>query len=235
MFSQEVFDQNVQSASDRAELARSQIERPNPFQLVEVDLSNGFTADKPFALPSYPYRSLWVYDSTDTSAKARLALHSRERPHIDQTLQLKFNLRLKLPYMVGQSYITADAQPGAKMYIVLVAEGEISPGLDYVVSSGGVAIVEGDSAAPAPAVSVGTTATQLASADPDRKVLEISHFGDTPIYLADRNTVKTAAAGVGQLIGIPLWPGETYLWRPTSDVYAVSDNPSQLVGLVTKI
>jgi len=200
--------------------------RPQSVQLLTVDLTNGYPASAPFEI-SFPFKGLWVYNASDTITTASLVLHSREAGHIANGIPIQKNFLVNFDEEVGQAYITATAQSGKILYILLLAEGKIDPGLTISQNSGGVSINEGSGVTTRVRTGLTlttVTAVELLPTNTLRIVETIQNWTGQTIWVGG----STVTDDTGNYPGIRVDHGDTFIWKNTAALYAY--NPGATIS-----
>lgn len=205
----------------RAAVEAGLVGREQPFLPITVDLTNGYTEDKPFEFPTYPFTSLWVYDATDSTCNAKLILNSKEKQNISNGLTIKKNVAYNSNKQIPVAYLTATAQASKILYILLIKDGTIDPGTTLSTLAGGINITTGDSMTPAAPVAVTTTATSIISSSSTRKNATIGNprTSGVDLWISGDSTV-TAEAGAKP--GILLQPGDYFIYQGQGAIYGIT-------------
>lgn len=228
-------------ASNSSELEKSIRERTDqelsytgttselPFSIVEINLAEERTIYDPLRI-SFPFRSVFVQAATDPNVELKLALGKRSLANLQDALPLKVNQYQNFGFMRGDAYLYWDAQPGKKMILIFVRDGDIKPGSTIQVTSGGVAITSGASMTPATPVSVTVTATKILSAASDRKKATIGNprSSGVDVWVSGTSAVTTE---LGALPGILLEPGDYFEYDGQGDLYGITAGGSVALTL----
>lgn len=189
-----------------------------PFQLYTIDLTNGYDMYNPFEI-SVPFKSMWVYAATDTAVSAKLHLNSKKIPHIINGLPIAKNFAVSFPSTVGVAYITAPAQSGKTISIVVVKDGTITPGLTLSQNAGGVAINEGSSLTTRDRTGLDIASlgrTIICPVNTSRNSETIVNYTGQSLWLGDANVTDDTLS----YPGIRVDNGDAFVWKNTAALYA---------------
>lgn len=195
-------------------------------QLYAVDLTNGYDRYNPFEI-SFPFKSLWVYNATDTVSTANLHLNSKQIPHILNGIPMVKNFAVSFPRTVGVAYLTATAQTSKYLYIIVLKDGTINPGVTLSQNAGGITINEGSSITTR--VRTGLTLTTLTACEllpvnTSRNSETIQNHTGQVLWLGDAN----ASDDTGNYPGIKFSPLDIYVHKNTAALYAY--NPGATIS-----
>lgn len=223
----------LQSAARRAaedavknfsEINQSTVVRPLPFLAVTIPLDTAATEESPWQLPAFPFRGIWVSDATDTEVSVNLILHSREKQHTMYPLPIKKNFNAEFPYLIGQAYLTFDAQADKTINLILIKEGKIDPGFEISDTSGGVSITTGDSATQETDFALTNVATEILAAAATRKQALLYNHGPDRAWLGGAGLDGT----IGSKSGIPVDVGASFQWDSQAALRGLSEGTSTL-------
>lgn len=207
-----------QNVEKYGEIETSTVLQELGVQLYEVKLDSGYDQFTPFEI-SFPFKGIWVYEASDTTTNAKLHLNSKKIPHILNGIPIRKNFNANFERTVGIAYLTAPVQVGKILYIVVVADGKIDPGLTISQNAGGLAINEGS--AVSTRVRTGLTLTTLAAsviapADLNRNNETLQNHTGQTLWLGG----STVTDDAGSSPGIRFDPSDTFVWKNTSALYA---------------
>lgn len=219
--SAEVYDNIIKDlqAKKAASLGDIQKNRPVIGHRVEVDL--GKTLPEPL-LVNFPFQSVMVMTSTDTSCSVNVQPVSKEDTQPAFTMTTRDSWYI--PYQIPRAYLTWPVQPGKKMVLMFFADSEFRSGQQISTTSGGLSISDGSTMTTAPQVPVGTTVTKILSADMNRKVANLYNAGTQTVWLGDA-TVTTGN-------GIPFLAGESRAVRNSGELYGISSVAGQNINIM---
>lgn len=210
----EIADSILAASSDkkRAELFRSNTQRPNAVQPLVLDLSTARDSSNPLKV-SFGYRSLYVQDATDIYAEVSI-FPVRESL---SSFKMRKNDAWITDQMAAESYLTWEAQSGKTMTLVFFTDSQFMSGSQISVTGGGVSITNGSTFSQSLVALVAATATQIVAVDSTRKNLTIQNLTGSDIWLG-----PAAVSNTGATTGFKLSAGATTEWKNTAALYGFS-------------
>lgn len=118
---------------DQASIQISQADTPYESAVITLDLSkSGFTRDNPFPI-SFPYKSIYVSDATDASAKCFLLPDTIDSFQGGILLQLKDSINFETKK--AKSYLYWEAQAGKTITLTIFMSARFESGSNIVRST----------------------------------------------------------------------------------------------------
>ena len=207
---------NASEELKKAQIFEGNTQRPFSVQTITLSLDTAKLSTDPLRI-GFPFRSFFVADATDTSVS--LYMKTGARDEIQSAFPFKKNDSWTSSIPISEAYIYWAAQSGKTVTIVFFTDAEFKSGSQISITSGGVAISEGDSTtAIARVVLSAATAGIIAPADSLRKVTIIQNKTGADLYVGGTSAVTNSGATEG--IKIPN-DGIIY-WRNTANLHGYS-------------
>lgn len=217
-----------ESDKKNAAIADSSNHRKLKIRKETIFLDNGYGPDygSNAYLVNYPFKGVFVKSASDGFTTATLAVDDDSSASIQSGFDLGINDKFNIGRFASKGFIVAPPQPGKKMTIWFIVDGDFTSGSQLSLTAGGVSVTTGTGMTPQPAVSVGASAVKLLSSDSTQKKATVTNLSGGTIYVSGTSAVKTAVGGAGTTIGIPIGVGQNMEWTNQGELWAISDSSS---------
>lgn len=209
-----IFD--AQKELRAAEIGAVAAQRPKEVQRIRLFLDEKTTEASAYFY-SGAFRSLLVERVSDGSAEVYFKPNQNTSDQSFMTLKQRDSWKISTP--VSSGYFFWNAQPGKWVDIVIFYDSEFSSGSYAQVSSGGVAITEGDSAqTPVSITLAATTVTQILPANSARVTATLQNKTGSDLFIGGSTTLSNTGASEGIIVS----NGAVVKWRNKGALYGYS-------------
>jgi len=197
------------------------------YRTLTLALDTAKLATQPYKI-GFPFKSLQVYDATDTNVTVYLKASSQDDSQDWITLTKNNSLEFTKP--IREAYLYWTAQTSKSIKIIFLLSGKFATNQFVQTSTGGVTLYDGSAVSPSAGATVAATAAALFASDTSRKMALIQNNGTIPIFISGTSSVTT---DTGANPGIKLNPGESFEWRSSAACYfiAASAGSSGKIGV----
>jgi len=202
------------NALAKATIFQGNTQRPFDIQVVTLDLSTATLDTKPYKI-AFPFRSCWVKKATDSSVEIFM------KPQTDDSYQsaipLSRNDLVKSDMPISNASFYWAAQSGKSVTLIFSVTSEFTSGSLISLTSGGVAISNGDSFTQAAVtIAAGTPTAIFAQSTSRKKGTVQNNHATASLWLVGPAGDST--------VGIKLEPGQTFEWNNSAALYGIGDN-----------
>jgi len=190
------FERNIRASERESEISEMLSGRANIFQKVYCDLATAQPSNRLYRV-TIPFRSIFVRDATDSTAVVYFSPNENSIGNVAEALPLYKNDTFDFARMIAGGYFWWDAQAGKTMSIYVSTMGAMRAGSQLSQISGGFSISDGSAIASnkltgevATIACPAGAATQILSADSDRKVMNL--YIDGAAWIGDASVAPNA-------------------------------------------
>ena len=210
----------ITSANDRSNKAyiqSAQSNAPSAIRKQVIDLSSAPT--NPLEI-GFPMKAVYIYDASDASTLIQLRPFSNSENNDWVPLKVKDVLNFDAP--INKCFLTWAAQPGKTLTIVFFTDANFTSG-SFINQ------FQGDSGSSIQTLQSpinSATATGVVAQDTTRKKATFYNVGPATVWIGDFS--------VSPNNGIPIFPGDYYVYENSALLYGILDAlaPTQNVNIL---
>jgi hypothetical protein len=193
----------------QALIRRAELEKPKEIEVITLDLGTAQSKNSPRKV-NFPFKSFRILSATDSNANVYFLPYGAAGDAGDVGAQFKVNGTFNSDVPLLEANFYWSEQTGKTMEIELYRNSTVTPGnFSTSISEVYSSFTQQDN------VTVANTATLIAAADSDRKVLTVYNNSTTV-------TVWLGNSGATAGKGIPVLPGGYAELKNTAAIYGIT-------------